>query len=69
MSDCAFYFLFLFLQTPSKKVLPRAMITAIFTVILVYVLVTLGLAMIVGAGTIIEKEGVAIAAVGQVALD
>jgi amino acid transporter len=55
------------IRTP-KKILPRAMIAAIITVILVYVLVALGVAMIVGAGTIVEKKEVAIAVAGQVAL-
>jgi amino acid transporter len=52
----------------AKKVLPRAMLTAVVAVIFVYVVVTLGAAMLVGAETIIEQEEVAIAVAGEAAL-
>jgi amino acid transporter len=51
-----------------KKVLPRAMMTAVVAVIFVYVGVTLGAVMLVGAGTIIAQKEVAIAVAGQAAL-
>ncbi len=54
--------------TEPNKTLPRAMITAIISVIGIYVAVTLGATMLLGAETIIEKKEIAIAVAGQQAL-
>lgn len=51
-----------------KKTLPRAVVSAVVVVILVYVLVAIGATMLVGAQTIVEKKEVAIAIAGQEAL-
>jgi len=51
-----------------KKTLPRATIAAVLSVIVIYILVTLGATMLVGAGTLIEKKEVALAIAGQKAL-
>lgn len=51
-----------------ERALPRAVIWAIVVVILVYVLVALGTAMLVGADRIVEQEEVALAIAGQAAL-
>jgi len=51
-----------------KKTLPRAVISAVVVVILVYVLVAIGATMLVGAKTIVEKKEVAIAVAGREAL-
>ncbi|RME38649.1 MAG: amino acid permease [Deltaproteobacteria bacterium] len=51
-----------------KKTLPRAVLSAIIVVIVVYVMVTLGTAMLIGADQIIEHKEVALAIAGQKAL-
>jgi amino acid transporter len=51
-----------------QRTLPRAMVTAVISVIVVYVVVTLGAAMLVGAGTLVEEKEVAIAVAGRKAL-
>jgi amino acid transporter len=51
-----------------KKTLPRAVISAVVVVIIVYVLVAIGATMLVGANTIVEKKEVAIAVAGREAL-
>lgn len=51
----------------NKKNLPLAMISAVISVIIVYIAVSLGTAMIVGANVIIKKEEVAIAVAGKAA--
>lgn len=48
--------------------LPLASITAVIAVIIIYVMVALGATMLVGASTIVEKEEVALAVAGKVAL-
>ncbi|RUM92170.1 MAG: amino acid permease [Thiomicrospira sp.] len=48
-----------------KKTLPRAVLSAIITVILVYILVTLGTAMLIGADEIVKHEEVALAIAGE----
>lgn len=48
-----------------KKTLPRATISAVIAVILIYVLVALGATMLVGAGTIIEQKEVALSVAGK----
>jgi amino acid transporter len=50
------------------KTLPRAVISAVVAVILVYVLVAVGATMLVGAQTIVEKKEIAIAVAGRAAL-
>ncbi len=50
------------------KTLPRAIVSAVVVVILVYVLVAIGATMLVGAQTIVEKQEVAIAVAGREAL-
>ncbi len=52
----------------AEKTLPRASLSAVIAVILIYVMVALGATMLVGASTIIEKEEVALAVAGQAAL-
>ncbi len=51
-----------------KKTLPRALISAIVVVIVVYVIVALGVAMLIGAGTVVANEEVALAIAGKAAL-
>ena len=51
-----------------KKTLPWAVLSAIAIVILVYVLIALGTAMLVGADTIVENAEVALAVAGKQAL-
>lgn len=51
-----------------KKTLPRATLTAVIAVIGIYVLVSLGATMLVGAESLIEKEEVALSIAGQSAL-
>ncbi|MCB9049390.1 MAG: amino acid permease [Lewinellaceae bacterium] len=51
-----------------KKILPRATITAVVSVIVIYILVTVGASMLVGAETLIEKEEIALSIAGQRAL-
>lgn len=51
-----------------KKTLPRAVISAVVVVIIVYVLVAIGATMLVGAKTIVGKKEVAIAVAGREAL-
>lgn len=48
-----------------RKTLPRATLTAVVSVILIYVIVALGATMIVGADTLIEQEEVALSVAGQ----
>lgn len=52
------------LKKPNKT-LPKATIWAVLAVILVYILVTLGTTMIVGAETLIEKKEVALSVAGK----
>lgn len=52
------------LEQPDRT-LPRATTLAVISVILVYLLVTFGTTMIVGAGTLIEKREIALAIAGQ----
>ena len=52
------------IDTP-KKILPRAVISAIIVVILVYILVTIGTAMLIGADEIVKHKEVAIAIAGE----
>ncbi len=49
------------------KTMPRAMISAVISVIIVYILVTIGSAMLIGPNMIIEKKEVAIAEAGKAA--
>lgn len=49
----------------ARRTLPRATITAVLSVILVYVVVALGATMLVGAGTLVEQEEVALAVAGE----
>jgi amino acid transporter len=51
-----------------KKTLPRAVISAVVAVILVYILVATGATMLVGAQTIVERKEIAIAVAGRKAL-
>jgi amino acid transporter len=51
-----------------KKTLPRAVMSAVIAVLLVYVLVALGATMLVGARTIVDSKEVAIAVAGRQAL-
>jgi len=51
-----------------KKTLPKAIISAVIAVLIVYVLVALGATMLVGARTIVESKEVAIAVAGRQAL-
>lgn len=55
------------IRSPDKT-LPKAVISAIIAVIIVYVIVALGATMLVGAGNIIEMKEVAIAIAGEQAL-
>ena len=55
------------LQNPNKT-LPRATIWAVISVIIIYILVTLGTTMLVGADTLIEKKEIALSVAGQKAL-
>ncbi|NHE57213.1 APC family permease [Cyclobacterium plantarum] len=55
------------LKNPDKT-LPKATIWSVLTVIFIYVLVTLGTTMIVGADTIIEKKEVALSIAGKMAM-
>ncbi len=52
----------------AKKTMPRAVLSAIVVVIGVYVVVTLGATMLVGAQTVVEKQEVALAVAGRAAL-
>lgn len=51
-----------------KKTLPRALISAILVVIVVYVVVALGVAMLIGAGQVVKNEEVALSIAGKQAL-
>ncbi len=51
-----------------KKILPRATITAVISVIVIYILVTVGASMLVGAEALIEKKEIALSIAGQKAL-
>jgi amino acid transporter len=51
-----------------QRTLPRAILTAIAVVILVYVAVTLGVTMIIGADQIVANQEVALAVAGQAAM-
>lgn len=51
-----------------KKNLPRALISSILVVIVVYVVVALGVAMLIGAGKVVENEEVALSIAGKQAL-
>jgi len=51
-----------------KKLLPRAVLTAIIVVIVVYVIVALGTAMLVGADRVVQNQEVALAIAGRKAL-
>jgi amino acid transporter len=55
------------IENPTK-ILPRAMISAVIAVIIIYVMVSLGASMLVGAKTLIEKEEIALAIAGKEAL-
>ncbi|MCB0595050.1 MAG: amino acid permease [Lewinellaceae bacterium] len=55
------------LKNPDKT-LPRATISAVIAVIVIYVLVALGATMLVGAETLIQKEEVALSIAGKQAL-
>jgi amino acid transporter len=55
------------IENPGKTV-PRALISAIIVVIVVYVFVALGVAMLIGAGKVVEHEEVALAIAGKKAL-
>lgn len=48
-----------------QKTLPRAVLSAIIVVIVVYVIVTLGTAMLIGADQVMQHEEVALAIAGQ----
>jgi amino acid transporter len=50
------------------KTLPRALLSAIGVVIFVYVIVAVGVAMLIGAGKVVENEEVALAIAGKQAL-
>lgn len=52
------------IETP-RKILPRAVLSAIIIVILVYILVALGTAMLIGADEIVKHEEVALAIAGE----
>jgi len=52
----------------ADRTLPRAIISAVVAVIIVYVVVSLGSASIVGADKLVERQEVALAAAGQAAL-
>ncbi len=52
------------IRTP-KRVLPRAILASIVTVIAVYVAVGIGSACLVGAGVLVEKEEIALAVAGE----
>lgn len=51
-----------------KKNLPRAIISAIVIVIITYILVAIGTAMLIGAGQVVKHEEVALAIAGEKAL-
>lgn len=51
-----------------NKILPKATIVAVLSVILIYLLVTFGTTMIVGAETLIDKKEIALSVAGQKAL-
>ncbi|WP_439881049.1 APC family permease [Pontibacter sp. MBLB2868] len=51
-----------------KKTLPKATISAVIAVIFIYILVALGAAMLVGAGTIVAQKEVALSVAGKQAL-
>jgi amino acid transporter len=55
------------LQNPDKT-LPRATISAVIAVILIYILVTIGTSMLVGADTLVEQKEIALSIAGQKAL-
>jgi amino acid transporter len=55
------------LDNPNET-LPRATIWAVIAVIIIYILVTLGTVMLVGAETLVEKKEVALSVAGQKAL-
>lgn len=55
------------IETP-KKTLPRALLSAIAVVIVVYVIVALGTVMLIGADQVIQYKEVALAIAGQKAL-
>lgn len=48
-----------------KRTLPRAMLSAIFVVIVVYVIVAVGTAMMIGADQVVEHKEVALAIAGE----
>jgi hypothetical protein len=52
----------------AKRTLPRAVLSAIVVVIAVYVLVTLGTSMLIGADQVVEHKEVALSIAGQAAL-
>jgi amino acid transporter len=52
----------------ADRTLPRAIVSAVVAVIFIYVVVTLGASMLVGAGTLVEKKEVALAVAGQQAM-
>jgi hypothetical protein len=51
-----------------QKTLPRAVLTAIVVVIIVYILVALGTTMLIGADQVVQHQEVALAIAGQQAL-
>jgi amino acid transporter len=51
-----------------KKILPRAVVVSIITVIAVYITVAISAASLVGAGALVKSSEVALAAAGQAAL-
>jgi amino acid transporter len=55
------------IQNP-QKTLPKATIAAVISVIVVYIMVTFGATMLVGAETLIDKKEVALSIAGQEAL-
>ncbi|MEJ2056311.1 MAG: APC family permease [Desulfofustis sp.] len=52
------------IDTP-KKILPRAVLSAIIVVIIIYILVALGTAMLIGADQVVQHKEVALALAGQ----
>lgn len=55
------------LKEPAKT-LPRATISAVLAVIVIYILVAVGTTMLVGAGTLVEKKEIALSVAGKEAL-
>jgi amino acid transporter len=53
--------------TSPKKTLPRAVLSAIIVVIVVYIIVALGTAMLIGADQVVEHKEVALAVAGRAA--